>query len=468
MDDLTPLLHLSVTDAAAAIRERRISPVALGEAVLVGIARTQGTLNAFVTVNADGARAAAREAEAAVMRGDTLGPLHGVPFTVKDLTWTRGVRTTMGSLLFERFVPEEDAVPVARLRAAGAILVGKTTTPEFGHKPFTESPVSGLSRNPWSLSHTPGGSSGGAAAAVAAGLGPLALGTDGGGSIRIPAACCGIVGLKPTLGRVPHIHAPDLFANNSFIGPMTRTVADARLTMTVIEGPDARDPYAVAAPALSARKSLRVGWAPRVGNTLLDDEVEAMTAEAVQAIGCAIEPVELDFVAEEEAFLVMLQASLAARLGPRLAAERSRLSASLVETIERGLSRSAAEVRDAAQRRSALYRKVVALFERIDVLATPTISAPAPVTGLDPFAPFAVGKGIGAAGHIRATWYPYTYPFNLTGHPALTVPAGRTRAGLPVGLQLAGRWHEDHLLLDLAQRLETARPWAADWPPHAA
>jgi len=468
VDDLSTLLRLSVTEAAAAIRERRISPVALVEAVLDGIGRTQGTLNAFVTVDADGARAAARAAEAAVMRGDTLGPLHGVPFSVKDLTWTRGLRTTMGSTLFEQFVPQEDAVPVARLRAAGAILVGKTTTPEFGHKPFTESPVSGITRNPWDLSRTPGGSSGGAAAAVAAGLGALALGTDGGGSIRIPAACCGIVGLKPTLGRVPHIHAPDLFANNSFIGPMTRTVADARLAMTVIEGPDARDPYAVAAPAPPPPERLRIGWAPRVGNALLDPEVETITSEAVQAMGCAVELVELDFVAEEEAFLVMLQASLAARFGPRLATERASLSPSLAETIERGLSRSAAEVLDAAQRRSALYRKVVALFERIDVLATPTISAPAPPTGLDPFAPFAIGNGAGAAGHIRATWYPYTYPFNLTGHPALTVPAGRTRAGLPVGLQLAGRWHEDHLLLALAQRLESERPWAAEWPPHAA
>ena len=465
---MSALLRLSVTEAAAAVRERRISPVALVDAVLDAIARTQGTINAFVTVDADGGRSAAREAEAAVMRGASLGPLHGVPFSVKDLTWTRGLRTTMGSRLFEKFVPNEDAVPVARLRAAGAILVGKTTTPEFGHKPFTESPVSGISRNPWDLSRTPGGSSGGAAAAVAAGLGPLALGTDGGGSIRIPAACCGIVGLKPTLGRVPHIHAPDLFANNSFIGPMTRTVADARLAMTVIEGPDARDPYAVAAPMPQAPATLRIGWAPRVGNALLDPEVEAVTAQAVQALGGIVEPVELDFVAEEEAFLVMLQAALAARFGPRLGADRARMSASLVETIERGLSRSASEVLDAAQRRSALFRRMVTLFESIDVLATPAISAPAPATGLDPFAPFAIGNSAGEAGHIRATWYPYTYPFNLTGHPALTVPAGRTRSGLPVGLQLAGRWHEDFLLLDVARQLELAQPWAATWPPHAA
>lgn len=462
------LLRLSAIEAAAAIRAKRLSPVTLVDAVLAAIARTQPTLNAFVSIDEAGARAAARTAEAALARGETLGPLHGVPFSVKDLTWTAGLRTTMGSHLFADFVPTEDAVPVARLRAAGAILIGKTTTPEFGHKPFTDAPLSGTTRNPWNLAHTPGGSSGGAAAAVAAGLAPLALGTDGGGSIRIPAACCGIVGLKPTLGRVPHVHAPDAFANNSFIGPMTRTVADARLMLSVIEGPDARDPYAAALPFPPPPKTLRLGWAARVGNPLLDPEVEALAEAAARALGAELRPVTLDFAAEEEAFLVTLQAALAGRLGQRLAEDRGRMDASLVETIERGLRRTAAELVAATGRRTTLFRRVVALFEGIDVLATPTIAAPAPETGLDPFAPFRIAGGAGAAGHIRATWYPYTYPFNLTGHPALAVPAGRTKAGLPVSLQLVGGWHADRLLLDLAARLEQAHPWAAEWPPHAA
>ena len=465
---MSDLLRLSATKAAAAIRARKLSPVALVDAVLDGIARTQGSLNAFVTIDEAGARHAAHEAERAVAHGEKLGPLHGVPYSVKDLTWTAGLRTTMGSRLFEDFIPKEDAVPVARLRAAGAILVGKTTTPEFGHKPFTDSPVSGTSHNPWDLSRTPGGSSGGAAAAVAAGLGPIALGTDGGGSIRIPAACCGVVGLKPTLGRVPHIHAPDGFANNSFIGPIARTIADARLMLSVIEGPDARDPFAVGVPARPAPKTLRIGWAARVGNALLDPEIEALAEAAAHQLGAELRPVELDFVAEEEAFLVTLQASLAGRFGRQLAHGRARMDASLVETIERGMRRTAAELLDAAQRRTVLFRRMARLFEEIDVLATPTISAPPPATGLDPFAPFAVGNGAGEAGHIRAAWYPYTYPFNLTGHPALAVPAGRTAAGLPASLQLVGRWHEDTLLLDVAEHLERARPWAAEWPPHAA
>ncbi|MBX6374630.1 MAG: amidase [Acetobacteraceae bacterium] len=475
-DDLT---RLSATEAAAAIRARRLSPVELVEAVLAAAERSQPVLNAFVTIAAEQARAAARAAEDAVARGEPLGPLHGVPFSVKDLTNTAGLRTTMGSALFADNVPGEDAVPVARLRAAGAILIGKTTTPEFGHKPFTDSPLTGVTRNPWNTARTPGGSSGGAAAAVAAGLGPIALGTDGGGSIRIPAACCGILGLKPTLGRVPHIHAPDLFGNNSYIGPMTRTVADARLMLRVIEGPDPRDPYAAAAlppdpaPLPDGRlDGLRIGWALRVGNRLLDAEVEALTTAAIrslEAMGATIEPVEIDFAAEEDAFLVLLQASLAGRLASYLPAAADRLDASLRETIARGQRRSAAEILAATARRTALYRRVVALFERgVDVLATPTLSAPAPAVGLDPFAPFAVGGGTGEAGRIRGTWYPYTYPFNLTGHPALTVPCGRTREGLPVGLQLVAPWHADHRLLDLAERLEAVRPWAQDWPQLAA
>lgn len=469
--------RLSATEAAAAIRARRLSPVELVEAVLAAAERAQSVLNAFVTIAADQAREAARAAEAAVARGEPLGPLHGVPFSVKDLTNTAGLRTTMGSALFAGNVPDEDAVPVARLRAAGAILIGKTTTPEFGHKPFTDSPLTGITRNPWNTGRTPGGSSGGAAAAVAAGLGPIALGTDGGGSIRIPAACCGILGLKPTLGRVPHIHAPDLFGNNSYIGPMARTVADARLMLRVIEGPDPRDPYAAGAlppddPPLGERlEGLRIGWAPRVGNRLLDAEVEALTTAAMrtlEAMGAAIVPIEIDFAAEEDAFLVLLQAGLAGRLAPHLPGAADRLDPSLCETIARGQRRSAAEILAATARRTALYRRVVGLFGRVDVLATPTLSAPAPSVGLDPFAPFAVAGELGEAGRIRSTWYPYTYPFNLTGHPALSVPCGRTREGLPVGLQLVAPWHGDHRLLALAERLEAERPWARDWPPAAA
>src|SRR5262245_52440918 len=295
---------------ARQIRTKQVSPVAVVDAVLQRIEALQPKVNAFITVTADEAREAARRAETAVMKGEALGPFHGVPFSVKDLVFTRGVRTTMGSLIFADQVPGEDAVPVRRLREAGAILVGKTTTPEFGHKPLTDSPLFGATRNPWDLSRTGGGSSGGAAVAVATGQAPLALGTDGGGSIRLPASCCGIVGLKPTLGRVPHVHQADLFSTTSYIGPMTRTVAEASACFDAIVGFDPGDPYSRPEPRDDPRdvdvRGRRIGWLPRVGNRLVDPDVLAACGAAVGHLeggGGEAETVEVDFASFERAFL---------------------------------------------------------------------------------------------------------------------------------------------------------------------
>ncbi len=295
------------TDAltlARQIRTRSLSPVEVVDAVLRRIEALQPTVNAFITVTADEAREAARRAETALMAGADVGPLLGVPFSVKDLLFTRGTRSTMGSLIFADQVPAEDAVPVRRLHEAGAILIGKTTTPEFGHKPLTDSPLFGATRNPWDLSRTAGGSSGGAAAAVATGQGPLALGTDGGGSIRIPAACCGIVGLKPTLGRVPHVHQADLFSTTSYIGPMARSVSEVAACFDMIVGFDPGDPYSRPEPLDDPRgvevRGLRLGWLPRGGNRLVDPEVLAACAAAVRHLesrGARVEIVEEDLAA---------------------------------------------------------------------------------------------------------------------------------------------------------------------------
>jgi len=465
------LTDLSATELAALIRRKRVSPVELVDAVLARIDSSQASVNAFITVLHDAARAEAKAAEKAVMLGDDLGPLHGVPFSVKDLTYTAGVRTTMGSAIFENFVPSEDAVPVARLKHAGAILLGKTTTPEFGHKPLTDSPIFGVTRNPWDLSRTCGGSSGGAAAAIASGLGPLALGSDGGGSIRIPASCCGIVGLKATLGVVPHVHAPDLFGNNSFIGPMTRTIADARLVLDVIAGPDPRDPYALAAPlrpglAGADLKGLRIGWIATAGN-IIEPETLSSAEAAIQVLadmGAVVEPLEgEDYVEFEQHFLAMLQSALAARLTHHLATFRARLTPSLVETIERGERRSALEVQRAAAARTELFRHFQALFGRFDVLASPTLSAPALPVNQNTFDRVTIAGQ--DAGTIRGAWYPYTYPMNMTGHPAISVPCGWSRLGLPLGLQLVGPWYGEQILLDLAGHLEAHLRWPDRKPP---
>ena len=460
------------TDAltlARQIRRKEVSPVAVVDAVLHRIEALQPTVNAFITVTADEAREAARRAEAAVMAGEPLGQLHGVPFSVKDLLFTKGVRTTMGSFIFAEQVPGEDAVPVRRLREAGAILIGKTTTPEFGHKPLTDSPLFGVTRNPWDLSRTPGGSSGGAAAAVASGQGPLALGTDGGGSIRITAACCGIVGLKPTLGRVPHVHQADLFSTSSYIGPMTRTVADAAACLDAIVGFDPGDPYSRPEPPDDPRgvevRGLRLGWMPRVGNRLVDGETLAACEAAVRHLegqGARVETVEEDFAAFEPIFLVFLQGGLAARIGSHMAKFGDRVAKSLRESVERGAGWSAVDWGHALGQRTVVFRRVQALFRRFDVLVSPTLSRPALAADHDPFQPITIGGE--AAGSIRGAWYPYTFPFNLSGHPAVSLPCGWSSDGLPIGLQIVGPWYGDRRVLALAAHLERERPCARPIP----
>src|SRR6266404_6852031 len=301
------LAFTSAAELAALIAQRVVSPVEIVDIVLDRIEKTQPTLNAFITVCADDARTAAKGAEAAVMRGDTLGPLHGVPFAVKDLVNTKGVRTTFGSVALAENVPSADSPAVARLKTAGAILVGKTTTPEFGHKCFTEAPLFGRTANPWDQSRTPGGSSGGAAAAVAAGLGPIGIGTDGGGSSRIPAACCGVVGFKQTLGLVPHDLTPDGFGNQSHITPMTRTVMDTALMLQAMAGPDPCDPHSLGLPApdfVSGAKAegdlrgVRIAWRPLLGNSMVAGEVRTACEAALTAftaLGAIVEPVADDF-----------------------------------------------------------------------------------------------------------------------------------------------------------------------------
>src|SRR5438105_14139658 len=287
------IAYTSAAELAALIAQRVVSPVELVDVVLDRIEKTQPTLNAFITMCADEARAAAKEAEAAVMRGDKLAPLHGVPFAVKDLVNTAGLRTTFGSWAFADNVPRADSPSVARLKSAGAVLGGKATTPEFGHKCFTEAPLFGRTANPWDLARTCGGSSGGAAAAVAAGLGPIGIGTDGGGSSRIPAACCGVVGFKQTLGLVPHDLTPAGFGNQSHITPLSRTVMDSALMLQAMAGPDRCDPHSLglAVPDFVAAarpegdlKGVRIAWRPLLGNSVLAAEVRAACEAALAAL----------------------------------------------------------------------------------------------------------------------------------------------------------------------------------------
>jgi aspartyl-tRNA(Asn)/glutamyl-tRNA(Gln) amidotransferase subunit A len=456
---MTDIAELSATELAAAIRGRRISPTEAVEAALARIEERKD-LNAFMAVCAERARAEAKAADALLAKGGKLPPLLGIPFSVKDLTNTAGVATTQGSALFAGHVPSSDAVAVARMRAAGAILIGKTTTPEFGHKPFTEGPYFGRTLNPWSKDHTCGGSSGGAAVAVATGMGPLALGSDGGGSMRIPAACCGVVGFKATLGAIPNLQAPDLFGANSYVGPLARDVAGVRMMLDVLLGPDRLDPYgqvgAFPRRELKPQQKPRIALLMRCGN-VLDSQVESAVAAAMrkaESLGMTVEPIELDLVSLEGPFLVLLRSLLLARLGRYAKSSPEKLDPTLLATIEAGRAYSAAELCEAQFARSKCFADIQGILSGYDVIASPTLSAPPLPIGLDPHGRIEIaGRD---AGTIRGAWYPYTFPFNLSGHPAVSLPCGLSKEGLPIGVQFVGRWHEDDYVLDVTEKLEEA------------
>jgi aspartyl-tRNA(Asn)/glutamyl-tRNA(Gln) amidotransferase subunit A len=450
------LTDLSATEIARRVRAGALSAREVTEAALARIAATEPRANAFIHVDAPGARAAADAVDGAIAAGRDPGPLAGVPVSVKDLVHVAGQPTSFGSRAFAGTAAPGDAIPVARLRAAGAVLVGKTTTPEFGHKPVTAGPLFGETLNPWNSAFTAGGSSGGAAVSVALRQVPLAVGTDGGGSIRIPASICGVWGLKATLGRIPHGHAPDLFANNSYIGPMARTADDLRLMYEVMAGAAPQDPWSKCLPpgtgAAPARP--RIGWALRVGNRAVEPDVAAAVEAAVGALaglGADVQAVEIDLAAFEPSFRTVLETAVAARTGARVAATPELFDPTFVTTVENGNRRTGAEVQAAAAARSDLYRLVERHLSDVDYLVTPTVAAASLPADTDVHADVRIaGEN---CGRIRAGWYPYTFPLNLTGHPALALPCGWDRNGLPIGLQIVGRWYDEDGMLDLAARL---------------
>ncbi|MCC7275994.1 MAG: amidase [Alphaproteobacteria bacterium] len=470
------LLFLPATRAAALIRRGMLSPVAYVGAVLDAIEASQGRLNAFVTVCREEATAAARAAEQAVAAGAPLGPLHGVPVSVKDLVDVAGVRTTHGSHVHAGKVAAADAISVARLRAAGAIVVGKTTTPEFGHKAITTSPLTGVTRNPWNLERTPGGSSGGAAAAAAAGLAPLALGTDGAGSIRGPSASAGIVGLKPTRGAIPHEAAADIFLNQSFAGPMTRTVADATAMFAAMVGPDRRDPWSLGGgpaalpPHLQGERldGVRLGYVARMANPVVDPAVERLTREALDALaglGAVVEEVtdSVDWIEEEGR--ILYQTGIAASVAGLRERWGNRLDPTLVAFADWGMGFSLLDRIRAEQARTRLYQTVQALFGRWDFLVSPTTACTALAADFDATKPVTIAGR--QCGITRQSWTAYQYPFNLTGNPALSLPSGWADDGMPAGLQIVGPWWSDFAVLRVAALLERVRPWADRRPPAA-
>jgi Asp-tRNA(Asn)/Glu-tRNA(Gln) amidotransferase A subunit family amidase len=458
------LCWLSATDLASLIRRKKVSPVEVVDAVLERIDKLNPRLNAYCTVTAADARRRAKAAERALARRSaTLGPLHGVPFSVKDLVVTRGVRTTFGTPLYRDNVPAEDAPMVERMKAAGAIMIGKTNTPTFGWIGATHNLVFGATRNPWDVTTTPGGSSGGASAAVAAGLAPLAIGTDGGGSIRIPASFAGIFGHKPSFGRIPVYPASGAWSL-SHIGPMTRTVADAALMMNVAAGPDERDSTSLPAERVDYVKALRgdlkglrIAWSVDLGYAeVVDPEVAATCAKATKAFreaGARVEEAKPSWPSPRDAWHTIFCGGIATRLAP-YRDRRDEIEPGLYALVEWYLGQPPTAYVEAWFARLAWWQHPQAFFEKYDLLVTPTVACP----------PFAIGldNPVEIAGtRVPAyAWIPFTYPFNMTGQPASSVPCGFTKGGLPIGLQIVGRRFDDATVLRASAAFERARPWA--------
>lgn len=463
----TELCYLSAFEIAAAVRAKKLSPVEITCAVLERIERLDGRINAFCIRMGDEALDAARRAEAAVKQGARLGPLHGVPVSIKDLLPIKGVRMTSGSKLFEQNVAAEDAPIVERLRAAGAILIGRTNTPEFGWKGVTDNRLFGPTRNPWNLNVTAGGSSGGASAAVAAGMGPIGIGTDGGGSLRIPAAFCELVGFKASFGRVPN-YPPTGVDSLRHTGPLTRTVADCALALDVLAGPDERDPASLpAVPADRLEKlddgirGLKIAYSADLGHAWVDPQVAAICNDAARhlsAAGATVDEVDLKWKNSYDCWTVFFYGGIAARLADLYLEKGELLDPGLKPVVERGLKLRAVDYVNALIERNGVWQQIRTLFDRYDLLVTPAVSVPAFPIGRDrPDLP--AGKD---GAELR--WSPFTYPFNLTGQPAVSVPCGRTKEDLPVGLQIVGRRFADLTVLQAARAWEQIQPWASRRP----
>lgn len=417
-------------------------------------------LNAFNLVDAEGALASARASEARWAKSAPQGALDGVPASIKDIILTKGWPTLRGSLLVDRNQPwEEDAPATARLREANAVILGKTTTPEFGWKALGDSPLTGITRNPWNLERTPGGSSAGAAAHVAAGMGPLAVGTDGGGSIRIPASFCGIVGIKPTFGRVPAWPLSP-FGVVAHIGPMTRTVSDAALMLDVLSGYDIRDPWAVPdRPSVrtgldTGIKGLRIAYSPALGYADVDPEVRAAVDQAAQVfaeLGATVDTVDPGFANPRDAFMVLWTSGAAKVLSAFTPEQQAKIDPGLVMSARFGATKSAVDWYNADAVRNGVIDAMMHFHRRYDLLLTPTVAVTALPVGYDLSDPRNQEHWI--------DWTPFSYPFNMTRQPAISAPCGLTKAGLPIGLQLVGRWHEDGMVLRAARAYEKARPF---------
>lgn len=451
---MTPA-DMTATALASAYRAKTLSPVEATESILARIDAC-AHLNAFCHIDAEPALAAARASEARLLEGKPIGPLDGIPVGIKDLILTKNMPTRRGSLTTDPLAPQTDDAPVvARLREAGCVLLGKTTTPEFGWKGVTDNRLTGVTRNPWNPDRTPGGSSGGAAVQVACGMGPIGIGTDGGGSIRIPSSFTGVFGFKPSYGRVPAWPASQV-GTLAHTGPMTRSVADAALAMTVISGWDARDWTALPAQNLDwasitsfSLAGKRIAYSPDLGIAEVDPEVAALVRRAVERmeqLGATVDEVDPGVGTQSEAIGVLWQAGCARGIVHLSEEQKAMLDPGYRTACENGARVTLAAYQDAQAARFALGTKMRAFHTKYDFLVLPTMRGPA----------FEAGQNAPkrADGTFDVTWNAFCYQFNMTQQPAASIPCGFTASGLPVGLQIVGAMHDDIGVLGASHAVE--------------
>ncbi|MCH8279844.1 MAG: amidase [Chloroflexi bacterium] len=459
------------TELRRLIQSKEVSIVELVELFYQRIDSINPRLNAYLALCQDQALDQARSAQDAVQRGDSLGPLHGIPISVKDLEMTKGIPTTLGSAVFRDRTPDIDSVVVERIRQAGAIILGKTNTPEFGLSGTTENKVSDPCRNPWNTERTPGGSSGGAAAALASGLCTLATGSDGGGSIRIPASFSGVFGIKPSQGRVPRYGGYGRPAANQFSqsGPLSRTVGDAALLLQVLSGDDPRDPTCLRedTPDFSADlnngvRGWRIAWSPDLGYAGVDPEVVRVTSEAAQVfqeLGAEVEEPQLVVEDPFPAFWDAFATAAYTSYGHLLPEHEEEFTDYGLRSLQHGASVSGADLSRALLRVDLLRRQMENFFDQYDLLLTPTMAVAA--------FPIEQRPGVIGGKTVEPFWgyLPFTFPINMTGQTASSVPCGFSADGMPIGLHLVGPHGSEAKVLQASAAFEQARPWSQKRPP---
>ena len=466
------LAFAPASELAALIADKQASPVELTRLYFDRIERLDSQLNSYLTLTQNEAMQAAKDAEDAVMRGDALGPLHGVPISIKDLELTKGIRTTSGSLPFKDRIPDEDSIVVERVKASGAIILGKTNTPEFGHRGTTENLLGEPCRNPWNTERTPGGSSGGAAAALAAGMCAIATGSDGGGSVRIPASFCGLYGIKPTQGRVPRYGgraAPAIANQLSQSGPISRTVRDSAILLQALAGRDARDagslrdtPADYIAALDRDISGLRIGWSPDFGYAAVDSEVVDVCSKAAQIfgeMGCAPDESGFTLDSPQEAFRALFAVNTYASSGYLLHERGDDLTGYFRANMEYAATLTAADYARAVGELDVVKARFDTFFEDYDLLLSPTMAVPAFEIERHPAA--IDGKEVDPFfGYL-----PFTYPINAIGHTAASIPCGFSSDGMPIGLHIVGRKGDEATVLAASAAFERAMPWADKRPP---